>query len=82
MSGQFMLLCYLEVHRHKTSWSLFLALVNTNCNLNILLELQGSVIFDEECRDCRNSVQQRISLLYYQEVGYEGSSPLFQYNEH
>ena len=82
MSGQSMLLCYLEIHLHKTSWSLFLGLVNTNCNLNILLELQGSVIFDEECRDCRNSAQQRISLLYYQEVVYGGSSPLFQYSEH
>ena len=73
---------YLEVHQHKTSWSLFLVLVNTICTLVILLESQGFVIFGKVCKDSRSLAQQRIFLPYRREVVYGESSPLFEYSEH
>ena len=69
-----MLRYYLDLHQRKTSKSLFLALTNTDCILNTLLESQGSVIFDEEYKDCKSSAQRKISRLHHQEVEYEESS--------
>ena len=76
-----MLRCYLELHQRRTSKSLSLALMNTDCILNTLLESQGSVIFDEECKDYKSSAQRKISRPYHQEVGYEESSSLFRCSE-